>query len=50
MNVRSALDLINRDRAVYEVSDSGGIVLRNPQKFISQTVGLTRMERRFWRN
>ncbi len=40
MNVRSALDLINRDRAVYEISDSGGIVLRNPQKFISQTLDL----------
>jgi fructose/tagatose bisphosphate aldolase len=40
MNVRSALDLINRDRAVYEISESGGIVLRNPQKFISQTLDL----------
>jgi fructose/tagatose bisphosphate aldolase len=40
MNVRSALDLINRDRAVYEVSDGGGIVLKNPQKFISQTLDL----------
>ncbi len=40
MNVRSALDLVNRDRAVYEISDSGGIVLRNPQKFISQTLDL----------
>ena len=40
MNVRSALDLINRDRAVYEISDSGGIVLRNPQKFIAQTLDL----------
>ena len=40
MNVRSALDLINRDRAVYEISDSGGIVLKNPQKFISQTLDL----------
>jgi fructose/tagatose bisphosphate aldolase len=37
MNVRSPLDLINRDRAVYELSDSG-IVLKNPQKFISQTL------------
>jgi fructose/tagatose bisphosphate aldolase len=36
MNVRSPLDLINRDRGVYELSDSG-IVLKNPQKFISQT-------------
>ena len=40
MNVRSALDLVNRDRAIYEISDSGGIVLRNPQKFISQTLDL----------
>ena len=40
MNVRSALDLINRDRAIYEISDSGGISLKNPQKFISQTLDL----------
>jgi len=40
MNVGSALDLINRDRAIYEISDSGGIVLRNPQKFIAQTLDL----------
>jgi fructose/tagatose bisphosphate aldolase len=40
MNVGSALDLINRDRAVYEISDSGGIVLKNPQKFIAQTLDL----------
>ncbi len=40
MNTRSALDLINRDRAVYEISDSGGIVLKNPQKFIAQTLDL----------
>ena len=40
MNVRTAPDLINRDRAVYEISDSGGIVLKNPQKFISQTLDL----------
>lgn len=40
MNVRSALDLINRDRAVYEISDSGGIVLKNPRKFIAQTLDL----------
>ncbi|HXW14301.1 MAG TPA: class II fructose-bisphosphate aldolase [Terriglobia bacterium] len=38
MNARSALDLINRDRAVYEISDTGGIVLRSPQKFLSQTL------------
>jgi fructose/tagatose bisphosphate aldolase len=40
MNVGSALDLISRDRAIYEISDSGGIVLRNPQKFIAQTLDL----------
>jgi len=40
MNVRSALDLINRDRAVYEISESGGIILRNPQKFVAQTLDL----------
>ncbi len=40
MNVGSALDLITRDRAIYEISDSGGIVLRNPQKFIAQTLDL----------
>jgi fructose/tagatose bisphosphate aldolase len=38
MNVRSALDLIHRDRAIYEISESGGIVLKNPQKFIAQTL------------
>ncbi|MFZ0962555.1 MAG: class II fructose-bisphosphate aldolase [Terriglobia bacterium] len=38
MNVRSALDLINRDRGVYEISDGGGIVLRNPRKLIAQTL------------
>ena len=40
MNVGSALDLISRDRAIYEISDSGGIVLRNPRKFIDQTLDL----------
>jgi fructose/tagatose bisphosphate aldolase len=40
MNVRTAPDLIHRDRAVYEISESGGIVLKNPQKFISQTLDL----------
>ena len=47
MNVRSALDLINRDRAIYEISDSGGIVLKNPQKFISQTLDLLVWNSRF---
>ena len=40
MNVHSALEIINRDRAVYEISDSGGIVLKSPQKFIAQTLDL----------
>ena len=40
MNIRSAFELINRDRAVYEISDLGGIVLKNPQKFIDQTLDL----------
>jgi fructose/tagatose bisphosphate aldolase len=40
MNVRSSLDLIHRDRGVYELTDQGGIVLKNPQKFISQTLDL----------
>ncbi|HTS71046.1 MAG TPA: class II fructose-bisphosphate aldolase [Terriglobia bacterium] len=38
MNVRTALELITRDRAVYEILDGGGIVLKNPQKFIAQTL------------
>jgi len=38
MNVSSALDLIHRDRVIYEISEGGGIVLRNPQKFIAQTL------------
>lgn len=38
MNVRTPLDLLHRDRTVYEISESGGIVLRNPQKFIAQTL------------
>ena len=38
MNVGSALNLISRDRAVYEISDNGEIVLKSPQKFISQTL------------
>jgi fructose/tagatose bisphosphate aldolase len=40
MNARSALDLINRDRVVYEIIENNGIVLKNPQKFISQTLDL----------
>jgi fructose/tagatose bisphosphate aldolase len=40
MNARSAHDLLTRDRGVYEISDGGGIVLKSPQKFISQTLDL----------
>ena len=40
MNTRSALDVIHRDHAVYEVSEGGGIVLKSPQKFLSQTLDL----------
>lgn len=38
MNVHSALDLITRDRAIYEISDNGGLVIKSPQKLIAQTV------------
>jgi fructose-bisphosphate aldolase, class II len=38
MNTRSVPDLLHRDRLVYEVSEGGSIVLRNPQKFVSQTI------------
>jgi len=37
MNTRSASDLIYRDRAIYELTNSH-IVLKNPQKFISQAI------------
>ena len=40
MNVHSVSDLIQRDRDVYEISENGSIVLKNPQKFISQTLDL----------
>ena len=40
MNARTALDLILRDRAVYEISENGEIVLKNPQKFIAHTLDL----------
>jgi hypothetical protein len=39
MTTRTVSDLIQRDRAIYETSDSG-IVLKNPHKFISQTLDL----------
>lgn len=40
MNVRSALDLLVRDRAIYEISDGGGIVLKSPQRLVDQTLDL----------
>jgi hypothetical protein len=38
MNSRTVLDLIQRDRPVYEITEGGGIVFKNPQKFVNQTV------------
>ncbi len=40
MNARSPLDLLLRDRGVYDISETGGIVLKNPHKFTSQTLDL----------
>jgi fructose/tagatose bisphosphate aldolase len=40
MNVHSVPDLFQRDRDVYEISENGSIVLKNPGKFISQTLDL----------
>ena len=40
MNTRRVSDLLHRDRMVYEVGESGGIVLRNPNKFVHQTLDL----------
>jgi len=40
MNTRSVLDLLHRDRAVYEITNGGGMVFKNPQKFVNQTVDL----------
>jgi fructose/tagatose bisphosphate aldolase len=40
MNVHSVPDLIHRDHDVYDISENGSIVLKNPQKFISQTLDL----------
>lgn len=38
MNTLSTLDLLYRDRMVYELTDGGGMVLKNPQKFVHQTL------------
>ena len=40
MNVHSVIDLIQRDKDVYEISENGSIVLKNPQKFVAQTLDL----------
>jgi len=44
MGARTGLDLITRDRAVYEISENGGITLKNPQKFIAQTLDVLAWE------
>src|SRR5579864_1966219 len=38
MNVHSVSDLLQRDRDVYEISEKGSLVLKNPRKFVSQTL------------
>src|SRR5271157_4452155 len=38
MSARSIPDLLTRHKSVFELSNGGGIILRNPQKFVSQTL------------
>ena len=38
MNSRTILDLLARHKAVFELSNGGSIILKNPQKFVSQTL------------
>jgi len=38
MSSRSIPDLLTRHKSVFELSNGGSIVLRNPQKFVSQTL------------
>jgi fructose/tagatose bisphosphate aldolase len=38
MTSRSVSDLLTRHKSVFELSNGGSIVLRNPQKFVSQTL------------
>ena len=38
MSARSIPDLLTRHKSVFELSNGGSIVLRNPQKFVSQTL------------
>lgn len=38
MNALTTADLLYRDRMVYEIAEDGGIILKNPQKFVHQTL------------
>ncbi len=38
MNGRTALDLLTRHKSTFELSNGESIVLKNPQKFVSQTL------------
>ncbi len=38
MSARSIPDLLTRHKSVFELSNGGSITLRNPQKFVSQTL------------
>jgi len=38
MSARSIPDLLTRHKSVFELSNGGSIVLKNPQKFVSQTL------------
>ena len=38
MNTVATLDFLYRDRTVYEITEGGGIALKNPQKFVHQTL------------
>ena len=49
MNARSISDLLTRDKAIFELSNGGSIVLKNPQKFVSQTARPVGRKRGFWR-
>jgi fructose/tagatose bisphosphate aldolase len=40
MNSRSIPELLTRHKAIFELSNGEGIVLKNPQKFVSQTLDL----------
>jgi fructose/tagatose bisphosphate aldolase len=38
MNAHSVSDLLNRHKAVFELSNGESIILKNPQRFVSQTL------------